>query len=495
MLTILGNQRSACDRVTRREILRAGGAGMLGLSLSQLLAAEARAAESSVARSPAKAKSVIFLLLFGGPSQLETFDMKPEAPEKIRGPFRPIRSRTPGLIMCEHLPRIANISDRFCVVRTMSHSFNDHSGGAHYLQTGRRWHVPIGGGFSPTPKDWPSMGSVVEYHDQHQSGLGREIPSYLVVPNSLGRLQQEGQYPRPGEHAGWMGQRYNPLTTKVDKRDLKDNPYWRDCTDEELTFAISGMATQDGLTLDRLRGRASLLTQLNAERQRLETNWARQSSTSASMSKPMAEFDAFRERAYSLVTSAATRQALDLKNESPALRDRYGRHLFGQSALMARRLVEAGVRFVTVHYDCVDGYSWDSHRNSDDVKKSLLPTFDQAYSALITDLAERGLLDETLVIATGEMGRTPKANAEWGRDHWSTLFPALLAGAGIPGGKTYGRSDKDAAYPVENVVSPEDLAATVYHALGIDHEMRLLNAENRPSQLIEGGSPVLDLWS
>jgi len=206
-------------------------------------------------------------------------------------------------------------------------------------------------------------------------------------------------------------------------------------------------------------------------------------------------YDAFRQRAYALVTSEKTRAALDLRQEAVELRDRYGRHLFGQSALMARRLIEAGVRFVTVHYDCVDGYSWDSHRNSDDVKKSLLPTFDQAYSALITDLAQRGLLDETLVIATGEMGRMPKANAQWGRDHWSTLFPAVLAGAGIAGGMTLGRSDKDAAYPSERPVSPEDLAATVYYALGIDHEARIMNAENRPTPIVDGGRPVLELWS
>ena len=162
---------------------------------------------------------------------------------------------------------------------------------------------------------------------------------------------------------------------------------------------------------------------------------------------------------------------------------------------MARRLVEAGVRFVTVHYDCVDGYSWDSHRNSDDVKKHLLPTFDQAYSALIRDLDERGLLDETLVVATGEMGRTPKANSQWGRDHWSTLFPAVLAGGGIPGGRVYGKSDKDAAYAIENPVTPEDLAATIYHALGIDHEMRVIDAQNRPTPIVDGGSPVTELWS
>jgi uncharacterized protein (DUF1501 family) len=211
-------------------------------------------------------------------------------------------------------------------------------------------------------------------------------------------------------------------------------------------------------------------------------------------SAAMASFEAFRQRAFALVTSNKTREALDLRSEPAALRDRYGRHLFGQSTLMARRLVEAGVRYVTVHYDCVDGYSWDSHRNSDDVKKHLLPTFDQAYAALIQDLEERGLLQETLVVATGEMGRTPRANAQWGRDHWSTLFSNVLAGGGVAGGRIYGKSDKDAAYAIEKPVSPEDLAATIYHALGIDPELRVANAENRPTPIVEGGSPVLGVF-
>jgi uncharacterized protein (DUF1501 family) len=202
----------------------------------------------------------------------------------------------------------------------------------------------------------------------------------------------------------------------------------------------------------------------------------------------------FRQRAYELVTSEKAKLALDIRQEPTEIRDRYGRHLFGQATLMARRLVEAGVRFVTVQYDCVDGYSWDSHRNSDDVGKHLLPTFDQAYSALISDLEQRSLLDDTLVVATGEMGRTPAANAQWGRDHWSTLFSTVLAGAGIPGGQVYGKSDKDAAYAIEKVVSPEDLAATIYHALGIDHEMRVNDFQNRPTPIVDGGKPVLQLW-
>lgn len=478
MLTLFGAPVSACDGVPRRQILQAGGAGLFGLSLPQLMAAES----VSLPIAP-KAKSVIFMMLFGGPSQLETFDLKPEAPEQIRGPFKPIASKTPDLLISEYLPKMAGVSDKYCVIRTMSHSFNDHSGGGHYLQTGKRWHIPIGGGFSATPKDWPSMGSVVEYLDQQQIGLTAPMPSYIVVPNSLGTLEDKGQYRRPGEYGGWLGQRYNPLTTKISKKSIEDNPYWRVCTDEELTFEVPDMRSPEGVSIDRLERRRSLLNQFDAERRRLE-------QTEASLG-----YDAFRQRAFALMTSEKTRQALDIRSEPAELRDRYGRHLFGQSTLMARRLVEAGARFVTVHYETIDGYSWDSHRNSDDVRKHLLPTFDQACSALLLDLDDRGLLDETLVIVTGEMGRTPKANAQWGRDHWSTLFPAVIAGAGITGGRAYGTSDKDAAFATDTPVTPEDLAATIYHALGIDPELRILNSDNRPMQIVAGGAPVTALWS
>lgn len=213
MLTITSTSGTVCQRVRRRKLLQAGGAGLLGLSLPKVLQAE----ELHRPRAP-RAKSVIFLLLFGGPSQLETFDLKPEAPSAVRGPFRPIPCKTPGLLISETLPRLAALSDRYCVVRTMTHDFNDHSGGGHYIQTGRRWHVPIGGGFSPTPKDWPSIGSAVEYVEQHRpGGVSRDLPAYVVLPNSLGHLQEMGQYPRPGEHAGWLGKAYNPLTTSIEK--------------------------------------------------------------------------------------------------------------------------------------------------------------------------------------------------------------------------------------------------------------------------------------
>lgn len=479
MLRIDGHPRAACDGTSRRAVLEAAGAGLLGLTLPRLLAAE----EAAVGRSKtARAKSVIFLFLFGGPSQLETFDLKPDAPDKIRGPFKPIACKTPGLLISEALPRMARISDKYCVIRTMSHSQNDHSAGAHYIQTGKAWHIPIGGGFTPTPNDWPSVGSIVEYLDQRApGGMGRDIPSYAVIPNTLGRIQQEGQYPRPGEHAGWLGRRYNPLTTMIDKKDGKDNPYWRDCSDSELTYQLQGLASDAGLQLDRLRTRVGMLEQFDLERRRLEGG--------------VSAFDRFRQRALALVTSDRTRQALDVRRETAATRDRYGRHLFGQSALVARRLIEAGVRYVTVHYDACDGYSWDSHLNSTDVTNHLLPTFDQTCSALLADLEERGLLDETLVVAMGEMGRTPLANASWGRNHWSTLFPAVLAGAGVRGGGLYGASDKDAAHAIEHIVGPERLAATLYHALGVDPELRVADPQGRPiNVVVDGAAPILDVF-
>jgi hypothetical protein len=479
VLSIQGTRARVCGGATRRELLQAGGAGLLGLSLPQVLAAE----ELRGAAPRARATSVIFLFLFGGPSQLESFDLKPEAPSAIRGPFKPIPCRTPGLLISESLPKLAAISDRFGVIRTMTHDFNDHSGGGHYIQTGKRWHIPIGGGFNATPKDWPSVGSVVEYTEQRKpGGLQRDLPGYVVVPNRLGKLEQQGQYIRPGEYAGWLGQANNPLTTSIEKRSLTDNPYWRDCTDEELTFQIQGQSPAGELKLDRLDRRRGLLTQFDARLRGLEGD------------DTVASFDRFRSRALGLVASDRTRKALDIRAEPASVRDRYGRHLFGQSCLMARRLVEAGVRFVTVHYETIDGYSWDSHAHNDDVKNHLMPTTDQAAAALLGDLDERGLLDETMVVMLGEMGRTPKGNARWGRDHWSTLFPALVAGAGIRGGSVYGKSDGDAAYVTENPVSPEDLAATIYWALGLNPEMMLPDAQGRPTPIVDGGSPVTALF-
>jgi len=480
MLNIVGRPRKVCSGWTRREMLQAGGAGLLGLSLPKLLAAE-DARPSSVSR----AKSVIFLFLFGGPSQLETFDLKPDAPSTLRGPFKPIASRTPELRISEVLPKLAAVSDKYCVVRTMSHPWNDHSTAGHYIQTGRPWHVPIGAGFNATEKDWPAHGSVVDYLDERApGGTARDMPGFVYLPNRLGHLQTySSKLDRPGQYAGWLGRGYDPLATRIRKRDDKDNPFYRDCSDEELDFSIQGLALNDGLSLDRVAARRSLVDQFDEQRRAADT------------SRAIEAYDKFRQRAMALVSSEKVRCALDIRKEPAALRDAYGRNLFGQSVLLARRLVEAGTRFVNVAFDAPDGYGWDSHNTSDDIKNYLAPALDHALSALLVDLQDRGLLDETLVVAVGEMGRTPKATGTWGRGHWSTLFPAVLAGSGVRGGAVLGTTDKDAAYALDHRTSPEDLAATIFHLLGIDPELRIQDAMGRPVAIADEGRVVREILS
>lgn len=336
-----------------------------------------------------------------------------------------------------------------------------------------------------TEKDWPAIGSVVEYLDRRAEERKlvpqrRDFPSYVYLPNPLGHIQG---YDRSGQYAGWLGRTYNPLATRIDKRDKTDNPYFRDCTDAELNFRIQGLDPYADLTVDRTAGRVSLMQQFDRARRDLDGSTA------------ISHYDRIRTKAVDIVTSEKMRAAFDISRESATLRDRYGRHLFGQSALMGRRMLEAGARFVTVLWDCPDGFSWDSHRNSHDVGQHLLPGLDQTLSALLEDLGDRGLLDETLIVCVGEMGRTPKPDtAQWGRGHWSHCFPALLAGGGIAGGTTYGRSDKDAAYPADKPVSPENLAATIFHALGIPHDTRILDGLGRPVPLVEQGQPILELF-
>jgi len=475
MLTVNGYARRVCSGLTRREALQVGGAGLFGLSLPKVLAAEEQAPFKN-----ARAKSVIFLFLFGGPSQLETFDPKPEAPSGIRGPFDTIPTRTPGLRVGEHLARSAKISDKYCVIRTMSHAHNDHNA-CHYIQTGHKWtrSAASGNDVNARPTDWPSMGSVVEYVSRHApDAKTRQLPDYVYLPNNLGHLQG---YDRTGQYAGWLGSAYNALATDIQKRNSSDNPFFRDCTDAELDFRIKGL--DRGITVDRLNRRSSLLAQFDDARHALDRT------------ETYRNYDNVRQRALSLVTSDKMRHAFDIRQEKDSLRDTYGRHLFGQSCLMGRRMVEAGARFVTVLWDAPDGYSWDSHRSSEHLKKHLIPGFDQAFAALITDLEQRGLLDETLVVAVGEIGRTPKPDTKaWGRGHWSHCFPCVLAGAGVRGGITYGTSDAHAAYPKHHPVSPEDLAKTIYWSLGINPDLMLPDAEGRPVPIIESGKPLTQLF-
>lgn len=483
MLTVLSSPRRTCDGVTRRELLQAGGAGMLGMSLPKLWAAESVAPVVA-----ARAKSVIFVFLYGGPSQLETFDMKPDAASSIRGPFRAIASRTPDLRICEHLPRLAAHSDKYCVVRTVNHPQNDHNG-THFIQTGHPLPPADRGAaqVDATDTDWPAFGSVVSYVDA-QSHRPRPFPSYVYLPRLLGHF---AGYDINGMYAGWLGKAYNPMATRIQKRDGADNPYFRDCTDEELDFRLNGLEPLPGITLDRLDQRQSLLSQLDAGRRRLDQHAS------------IRTYNGLEERAVTLLSSPEVATAFDIRREAPALRDRYGRNLFGQSLLMGRRMIEAGTRFVTVAWDlAVRGDvcgSWDMHSCLERVmRENLLPGLDVGLSALLDDLEERGLLDETLVFVAGEMGRTPQflnRGSQDGRDHWSYCFPALFAGAGVRGGSTYGLSDKDAAHPISNPVSPADLAATIYESLGISPDLRIPDPQGRPVSLVDNGRALHEIFS
>lgn len=484
MLTVLGRSRNVCNGLTRRELIQAGGAGLFGVSLPQVLAAE-----SVYPPGRPRAKSVLFVFLYGGPSQLETFDMKPDAASTIRGPFRAIASRTPDLRVCEHLPRLAAMSDKFCVVRTLNHPQNDHNG-THYIQTGHPLPPAQRGdaNVDATEKDWPAFGSVVEYLDQRPGQPPRSFPSYVYLPKRNGHF---AGYDLNGQYAGWLGRKYNALATNISKRDPRDNPYFRDCTDDQLDFRISGFESVPGMTVDRFHRRESLLAQFDAQRQLLD------------QSQAVRDYNSIHDRALSLLTSSDMAAAFDIRRESAPLRDRYGRNLFGQSLLMARRMIEAGARFATVVWDLPvrgDGAGgWDMHLGLERVMKNhLLPGFDQGFSALLDDLQDRGLLEETLVVAVGEMGRTPRfqnRGAQDGRDHWSYCFPCILAGAGIRGGIAYGRSDKDAAYPIDHPVTPEDLACTIFDTLGVDpHSHAIQDKQGRPMALVDGGQPLRELF-
>jgi hypothetical protein len=431
---------------------------------------------------------VLFVFLYGGPSQLETFDLKPDAPSTIRGPFRPVASRTPALRICEHLPRLASRSDRFCVIRTVNHTQNDHNG-THYIQTGHPLPPAQRGAANvdATEKDWPAFGSVIEYLDERSGKSSRLSPGYVYLPKRLGHF---AGYDINGQYAGWLGRAYDGIATNIGKRHANDNPYFRDCTDQELDFRLPALEPVPEVTLHRFSRRETLRQQLDGQRRLLDQTPA------------VRDFSSLRTRAVSLLTSPQVEAAFDLRREPARLRDQYGRNLFGQSLLLGRRLIEAGTRFVTVAWDlAVRGDvmgSWDMHAGLERVMKAfLLPGLDRGLAALLDDMQTRGLLHETLVVAVGEMGRTPRfqnRGQKDGRDHWSYCFPCVLAGAGIRGGITFGRSDKDAAWPIDHPVSPEDLACTLFDALGIDPHGVIQDKQGRPVALVEGGRPLRQLF-
>jgi Protein of unknown function (DUF1501) len=477
MITLLGSPRRCCDGVTRRETLKAGALSLLGgfFNLPSLLALEQN---RDLHRRPGKAKSVILLYLLGGAATQDMWDLKPDAPVGVRSEFRPIATSAPGVQICEHLPKMARWMHKAALVRSVNHKAGCHN------------CLPSYAGFEEPqpdqhPRDThpPSMGSVCEYLN---AGRG-DFPAYVYLPCWLGWGQV---FRRAGPYSGFLGQRFDPLITEC-------QPYGDDKApapaagsprivlgEPRLPDSVLGPE----LTIDRLDARRGLLQQIDAQLPNIEAQLA------------MDNFDRNRRRAFDVLTSTKMKAAFDLKNEDPRLLDRYGRTLFGHSTLIGRRLVEAGVRFVNVTWDLfwdrvqIDYDAWDTHtKNFPILKDNKLPGLDQTYSALMEDLDARGLLDETLVVVMSEMGRTPRVNANGGRDHWTFCYSVMLAGAGIRGGTVYGASDSQAAYVKDNPVSTSDVCATIYECLGIDPDMTLPDRAGRPVPVAQGGRPIREI--
>jgi hypothetical protein len=477
MLTMLGSPRRCCDGLTRRETLKVGALSLLGgyFNLPSLLALE----ENRVTEvRPGKAKSVILLYLLGGAATQDMFDLKPAAPSGVRSEFKPIATNVSGMQICEHLPRIAGWMHKAAIVRTVNHKAGCHN----CLPCYTGYEVPPPDQH-PRDTDPPSVGSVCEYLHTGQS----DFPAYVYMPCWLGWGQV---FRRAGPYAGFLGKRYDPLTTECapycDKggpaptagspRIVRGEPY------------LPNSVLEAGLTVDRLMRRRNLVQQIDDQLRAADTSSALDS------------YGRTQERAFSILTASKVKAAFDLKNEDPRLLERYGRTLFGHSTLIARRLVEAGVRFVNVTWDLfwdriqIDYDAWDTHtRNFSILRDNKLPSLDLTYTALMEDLSCRGLLDETLVVVMSEMGRTPRINANGGRDHWTYCYSVLLAGAGIRGGTVYGASDAQAAFVKDKPVSTADICATIYQCLGIDPELRVPDRSGRPISISHGGRPIPEI--
>jgi hypothetical protein len=487
MIRVLGHPKRLCDGLTRRDLLRIGTLGTLGLGLAPTVQAD-----PDRPRGFGRAKSCILLYLYGAPSQLETFDPKPDAPREIRGEFGCIPSVLPGVQVGELLPRLAQVLDRTTIVRSMTHPYPIH--GVAYALTGiPRIDVPM----ELNPRDsahWPFLGSVVAHLDRQKTALPPEVPPNLLLPFPFSS-RRVGEVPRAGPYGGFLGPSADPIATefvgqatRTATKTLADQTWeglepYRGIT-ADSRFTLGPWAERETVpTFDALDRRRSLLEQIEAARPTLEA------SASASAT---AGVEDQRALAYTLMESRRLREAFDLGREPMPLREDYGLTLFGQAALTARRLVEAGGRFISVFWDeyGLAGTGWDTHWDHfARMKDELTPGFDQAVSALIRDLDARGMLDETLVLCLSEHGRTPKLSQArgGGRDHWSHCYSVLLAGGGIARGRVVGRSDRTAAEPVEHPVSPKDILATAYHLLGIDPRTELIDRLKRPLTLVPEG--------
>jgi hypothetical protein len=466
MLAILGPGVRLCDGLTRREMLRVGGLGFTGLMWSDWLRARAAAAGEARARSrvPAghfgKAKACILIFNYGGPSHLDIWDLKPDAPAEIRGEFRPVATGVPGIAITEHLPRLARLANRYALIRSVTHRDNDHAIGAYLALTGYSHPKNAILGIEPpaTPQDLPALGSVVS----KLRPADKAIFSYVT----LGDLRHFGNNDSMGQNGGCLGRAYDPFTV----------PFARPIDGAlDLNGVESVMAPVEG---QRLAGRRNLLERMSRAAPALESVAGAR--------------DGFTRRAFELLASTASREAFNLSREPRQVRDLYGPTHFGRNCLLARRLVEAGVPMVTVY--SVGNRDWDTHGNNfRSLKDTLLPPMDQGMSALLEDLHNRGLLEQTLVVWMGDMGRTPRINRDSGRDHWSFCYSVVMAGAGIRGGQVYGSSDRGAAYPSTYPVGPGDLAATIYHSLGIDPRAHVIDQQGRPL-VASAGNPILPLF-
>lgn len=472
-------------RLPRREAVQVGAIGLLGLGMNHLAGLrEARAGDGALPHG--RAKSCIYIFLSGGLAQHESFDLKPEAPEDVRGEFKPIATRTPGLQICEHLPMLAERSERWALCRSLTHSSNDHSVAHHVMLTGRT-QLPTG--FDPSaPKrtDFPSIASLVGYAMPRRNNL----PSAAVLPERL--VHTTGRI-IPGQHAGEMGSRYDPWLIEASPFHNKAyGAYPEYGFDHQQRPGADGRVFQapqlslpQGLGAERMSGRLALLDSLRRQRERLD----RFAETE--------RFDRLRQGAVSLLTDAKVHHALDVTRADDATLERYGRNSFGWSLLMARRLVSAGVNLVQVNLG--NDETWDTHGNAfPHLKDKLLPPTDRAVSALLDDLHASGELDETLIVMAGEFGRTPKISLLPehyklpGRDHWGAVQSVWFAGGGVRGGTVVGKSDAHGAYPSDSPVTPENFAATIYHALGIPATAVWQDAQDRP-HAIYYGEPIAGL--